>query len=105
MDIRVSKHAIKRYRERLFDYSSPADKIRKILKEIALQGKRVASKPAASTDDCFEVTYKGISIVLAQKEDQCIVITCLGEPAYRKWIKNQEQNVIYGRLRHEPMAV
>lgn len=104
MDIQVSKHAIRRYRQRMFDYNSPADKIRGILKEIALFGKRVASKPAA-TDDCFEVMYKGISIVLAQKEARCIVITCLGELAYRKWIKNQEQNVIHGRLRHELMAV
>lgn len=104
MDIRVSKHAIKRYRERLFDFTSPTEKIGRILKEIALQGKRVASKPA-SDEDCFEVTYKGISIVLAQKEDQWIVITCLGEASYRKWIKHQEQNVVYGRVRHEPMAV
>lgn len=104
MDIRVSKHAIKRYRERLFDYTSTTERIRSILNEIALRGKRVAAKPA-STDDCFEVAFKGISIVIAQKENQCIVITCLGEPAYRKWIKNQEQNVINGRLRHEPVAV
>lgn len=104
MDIRVSKHAIKRYRERLFDFTSSTEKVIRILKEIALQGKRIAVKPACS-DDCFEVAYKGISIVLAQRKDRCIVITCLGEPAYRRWIKHQEQNVINGRLRHEPVAV
>lgn len=104
MEIRVSKHAIKRYRERLFDFTSSTDRIRSILNEIALRGRRVASKPSG-TNDCWEVMYKGISIVLAQREDQCIVITCLGEPAYRKWIKHQEQNVINGRARHESMAV
>lgn len=104
MNIRVSKHAIKRYRERLFDFTSSTEKIRSLLDEIARRGKLVASKPA-STDDCFEITYKGISIVLAKRENQYIVITCLGEAAYRKWIKHQEQNVICGRVRHEPMAV
>lgn len=104
MVIRVSKHAMKRYRERLFDYTSSTERIRSMLSEIVLRGKQVVAKPA-STDDCFEVIFKGISIVLAQRPNECIVITCLGEPAYRKWIKNREQNVINGRLRHEPVAM
>lgn len=94
MIINVTEHAIKRYRERFFDYSSPKDFIKKTLIEIARKGKVVCVKPGES--DCAEVQYKGVYIVIANEEDIVTVITCLGDMIYRKWVKHQDS---YERLR------
>jgi len=98
MNISVTKHAIKRYRQRLFDYSSPNEKIINSLKEIVTKGKRTAQRPS-NVGECVEMYYRGISIVLLCVSNEGIIITCLGDKSYRKWVKNQDGNVrLAGRV-------
>jgi len=97
MDIIITKHAIKRYRERLFDFNSADNIISNILRDVARKGKLLHVKPGGG-GQCFEVKYKGISVVLYNNGTESVIITCLGDAAYRKWIKNQEALKPHGRL-------
>ncbi len=91
MEICVTKHSIQRYRERLFDYSSSDEKIGQFLRKIALQGKLVCLRPN-NWNNCFELKHKGISIVLLTSKDKAVVLTCLGDSRYRKWVKRSTLN-------------
>ncbi|HWQ75942.1 MAG TPA: hypothetical protein VN441_11555 [Syntrophomonas sp.] len=91
MSVLVTKHAIKRYRERLFDYSSSSERIRQLLREIVAKGRPVCLRPNTH-ENCYEIKYRGISVVLLKKKDDLIVITCLGDSKYRNWIKQKEAN-------------
>jgi len=95
MNISVTKHAIKRYRQRLFDYYSPYEKIIASLKEIVNKGKRTAERPS-NVGECVEIYYRGVYIVLLYVSDEGIIITCLGDKSYRKWVKKQDGNVRLG---------
>lgn len=97
MKIIVTNHAIERYRQRFFDFSKLNGEIRILLKEVAQKGKYIEIRPVAD-GKCLEVRYKGISIVIVQKKNRIVIITCLGNMSYRKWMKNQEKNKINGRL-------
>ncbi|HCF50374.1 MAG TPA: hypothetical protein DER60_08835 [Syntrophomonas sp.] len=88
MLIKVTKHAIKRYRERLFDYSSTDKEIISKLKHIAQKGRLIAFKPN-DLDNCVEMKHQGISIVAVKQQQELVVITCLGQDNYRKWIKSK----------------
>lgn len=89
MSVLVTKHAIKRYRERLFDYNSSSERIRQLLREIAAKGRPICLRP--NTDEnCYEIKYRGISVVLLKRKEDVIVITCLGDSKYRNWIKQKE---------------
>jgi hypothetical protein len=88
MNIKVTKHAIRRYRERLFDFSSSNEQVAKILQNISTMGKMIQPKPNFA-ENCFEIKYKGISIVIIEELDTRVIITCLGEDSYRKWIKTE----------------
>lgn len=92
MEICITKHAIKRYRERLFDYDSSDKVIRNLLREIASQGKQICLRPN-TWDNCFEIKYKGIFIVLLVNDDKAVVLTVLGDRRYRKWIKRNDLNM------------
>lgn len=95
MKIAVTKHAIKRYRERVFDYTSSEETIVTAIKEIARRGKQICVRPA-SWKNCFEVKYRGISIVSLMYNHKAVVLTVLGDRSYRKWIKRNEMNVKHG---------
>lgn len=98
MDVVVTKHAVQRYRERLFDYSSSDEEIEELLIMVARHGKRVLNRPS-SFGDCFEVKHKDISIVLVNDHQDSIVLTCLGDRGYRKWIKSQDTYIkVCGRV-------
>lgn len=98
MEINVTKHAVKRYRERLFDYTSSKQKISSLLIEIACKGQKVYSRPSTQ-GSCFEIKYRGISIVLVKNQTDAVIITCLGDDSYRKWVKHQDDNMkIAGRV-------
>ncbi len=98
MSISVTKHAIKRYRERMFDYHSSPEKIKELLIKIAHRGKTVQTRPNNGSN-CTEVRYRSISIVLVQSQDESIIITCLGDMRYRKWVKHQDMHErLPGRL-------
>jgi hypothetical protein len=86
MSIKISKHAINRYRERLFEYSASDEEIIQMLTNIAVKGKKVCDKPDYH-NQCIEIAYKGISIVVVQDRQGQVVITCLGERGYRNWVK------------------
>lgn len=86
MDIYITQHAVKRYRERLFDYSSSQDEIIKRLENIARYGKTICLKPN-DKKNCTEIRHQGISIVAIKEGENLIIITCLGEDRYRRWIK------------------
>lgn len=89
MQINVTKHAIRRYQERLFDYSSSDERIVNILREIARKGVFVRSR-MHHLNNCWEIKYRGISIVTIEEASQRIVITCLGDASYRKWVKSKD---------------
>ncbi|MEN6390839.1 MAG: hypothetical protein ABFD04_10515 [Syntrophomonas sp.] len=91
MAVLVTKHAIQRYRERLFDYNSSSERIGQLLKEIVAKGQPVCLRPNTH-DNCFEIKYRGISVVLLKKREDVIVVTCLGDSKYRNWIKQKEAN-------------
>lgn len=95
MNINVTQHAIKRYRERLFDYSSSKETVSSLLKEIACNGKQICSRPS-SCGTCVEIKYKGVSIVAIKDNDTTVITTCLGDFSYRKWIKSKDT---YPRVR------
>lgn len=97
MDVSVTKHAIKRYRERLFDFKSSDKEIEALLKEIACRGKRVDFRPA-SLGRCYEVRYQGVAIVVMEDRDRTAIVTCLGSAYYRKWIKHTNMSKIPGRI-------
>ncbi|OPX84815.1 MAG: hypothetical protein A4E53_03707 [Pelotomaculum sp. PtaB.Bin104] len=100
MRVDVSKHAINRYRERLFDFKSSDEIIENLLREIASRGKRVKARPV-TLGDCYEVTHKGVSIVLViDDESKATILTCLGNAYYRKWVKRQNMLRIPGRTLH-----
>lgn len=98
MNINVTKHAVKRYRQRLFDYTSAEEKIIKTLKEIVKNGRKISQRPS-SVGVCVEIYYRGISVVLLHTSNEGIIITCLGDKSYRKWIKHQDRNIrLAGRV-------
>lgn len=104
MIIQVTEHAIKRYRERFFDYSSPKAVIKDKLIEVARKGKKICIKPGDSV--CAEVLHKGTYIVIACEEDNITIITCLGDLKYRKWVKHQDNyDRLGGRILYPPQAV
>ncbi|MEN6389636.1 MAG: hypothetical protein ABFD04_04420 [Syntrophomonas sp.] len=88
MTVTVTKHAIKRYRERTFDFSRSDKEIVKKLGEIAKTGKLICGKPN-SKDNCIEIKHHGISVVAVQDGARLTVITCLGDDTYRKWVKSK----------------
>ncbi|MEN6461142.1 MAG: hypothetical protein ABFC94_07225 [Syntrophomonas sp.] len=88
MSIIVTKHAIRRYRERLFSYSLNDNLITNKLKEIASKGTMVATRPN-DQNTCCEIKYKGVSIVVVCEHNNRIVLTCLGEDSYRRWVKSK----------------
>lgn len=98
-NISISKHAIKRYRQRLFNYRSTDEEIKQLLNEIVRKGKRTFLRPS-SFGTCIEVEYKGLSIVLLTDKDHSVVITCLGDKTYRKWVKTKETLKLRGRILH-----
>lgn len=99
MELHVTRHAIMRYRERLCDYSSTDKYIVEVLQRIASKGIGIVVKPGIG-EKCFEVGFKGISIVLVINGKHATVLTCLGDATYRKWIKQQSnRNYIGGRVR------
>ncbi len=59
MTMQVTKHAIKRYRERLFDFSSSDERKKQLLTEISAKGKMNCVLPD-SQYNCSEVEYRGI---------------------------------------------
>jgi len=97
MDIYVTTHAVKRYRERMFDYISSDEKIANLLKNAAQRGKQVYVRPS-NRGYCIELKYKGISVVVVHECARATVITCLGDSIYRNWVKKKENQNIYGRL-------
>jgi hypothetical protein len=62
MDIFVTRHAIERYRQRLFDFKASDESISEILREIALKGKAISIR-RDNSNNCLEKKYKGVSIV------------------------------------------
>jgi len=98
MKIIVTNHAINRYRERMFDYNSPVERVINILEEIVQKGKPVCNKPNTK-DNCYEIKYRGISVVQIAEGDRIFVITCLGDHCYRKWVKHIEKRHIVNYVR------
>lgn len=99
MNIEITKHAVKRYRERLFDYKSSGQQIKNILAEVALKGKQIRVR-LSSVGLCAELRYKGMYIVIIKSETGIVVLTCLGNESYRKWVKHQDPFFIKGSIRH-----
>ncbi|MEN6326775.1 MAG: hypothetical protein ABFD18_11295 [Syntrophomonas sp.] len=88
IEVIISKHAIKRYRERTFDYSSPKNAIINRLEEVAIKGREVRIRPSG-LEKCTELYFQGIFVVIMEESNKVTVITCLGGSSYRKWVKNQ----------------
>jgi len=73
MQIHVTKYAVKRYRERLFDYSSSDKTITCIIEDIAKRRKVVGNR-LHNRNTCREIRYRGIFIVTVDERDSRIVI-------------------------------
>lgn len=98
MKIKVTKHAIERYRERTFNQYLNDQEVERILRDIASSGKQVRSRFIGS-GNCMEVMGKGIFIVLVHEGNLATVITCLGDEKYRRWVKSQDSFLrLPGRL-------
>jgi len=99
MELHVTTHAVKRYRERMCDYSSTDKQIVDMLKRIARRG--IVASAKSGSGGCLEVGYQGISIVLGKDGKHATVITCLGDASYRQWSKRQSlRNLLRGKVRY-----
>jgi len=91
MEIVVTIHALNRYRERMFDFTSTDEKIINRIKDIVCQGEQVFVRPSAH-NNCREIQYRGVSVVIIQERHKIFVITCLGSRHYRKWFKEKNNH-------------
>jgi len=85
MEIIVSKHAIDQYRVKMFSTLSLKE-IEKILVAIVRKGKDTGARPGGARG----MQYNGIAIVVKKQEDKTVIITCLGNGAYRGWCRRNE---------------
>lgn len=94
--MKVTKHAIKRYRQRV-QHDVSDELAETMLLEIARKGKVVNKKINAQNAMELEiyVTYKGVEILIIKnlKEKKYYIITCLGDSQLRKWYKKQKLDV------------
>lgn len=102
MEIYVSKHAIQRYRERLFDFHSAQETIESILSEAAIKGSRIFVRPS-DHGGVFEIKFRNFYLVINDGKNKLTVITCLGDKRYRKWLKDQfKYSRMRGSILHRP---
>ncbi len=81
-EIKVSNHAVERFRQRCFKcYDWPEEKIRKRLETIAQKGKVIKRCPG----NAYEVMFENMVIRTAFSVNKLVVITCLGPRAYQNW--------------------
>lgn len=84
MDIIVTNHAIKRFRQRHFKaYDWPEEQIRKTLEAIAKHGEVKKCCPGKVN----EVIFQGLIIRTSCSKNKTIVITFLGNRTYQKWYR------------------
>jgi|LSQX01.3.fsa_nt_gb hypothetical protein len=86
MEVKVTKHAIQRYRERSGRKATDTKEIVAALKATALQGKMVGY----IIGDAFEIEYQGLHIIAVQKDNVLTILTCLGSSRYRNWSRRVE---------------
>lgn len=88
MDVVVSRHAIKRYRKRTFDFDQSDKEIEAMLARVVRKGEILSRRPG----DVWELRYRDIYVVadIDDESNKATVITCLGDRIYRGWAKKKE---------------
>lgn len=81
MEVIITNHSIKRYRERTQAYGQTDDVIEDRLRQAVLRGRKIKERRG----DAWEVYGDGIYLIVHYKTDQAKIITCLGSKEYRKW--------------------
>lgn len=83
-EIYITAHAIQRFKERLFYLNIKDEKeIEKTLIRTLRKGKIVKKRKSKINDICYQDIY----IVVAEKKDRYVIITCLGDKAWYNWLK------------------
>ena len=79
MDVVVSRHAIKRYRKRTFDFSQSDKEVEAMLARVVRKGEILSRRPG----DVWELRYRDIYVVadIDDESNKATVITCLGDRA------------------------
>ena len=87
--IKIKKHAIKRYQERVENV--PRRVAEKRLQEIAQKGTFALTRQNAKNpkETEYKITYNGIELLAAKSGDILYIITCHGTEALRKWSRAQ----------------
>lgn len=86
MEVKVTKHAIQRYRERSGRKATDTKEIAAALKATALRGKTVGHKVGGA----HEIKYQGLHIIAINKDNVITILTCLGNSRYRNWSRRVE---------------
>lgn len=83
MEVKVTKHAIEQYQNRMFNEISEHE-INKVLELIAIRGKIIHRNPSKS-GRFYTMFYNGLYALVRYCEDEAIVVTFLGDQRYRGW--------------------
>lgn len=97
--MKVTKHAIDRYKSRISNISNEDAKDKLI--EIATKGKVVYERLNAANIMEVEkiINYKGVEILVIKnlKNRSQYIITCLGGTKFRKWYKKEKMQEFRNR--------
>ena len=96
MNIFVTPHAIKQYKEKSREFDLQDEQAEKMLNMIATRGSVVCPRPGG--DNIFEVKYNGLSIVVKKNPNETTVITFLGDSKYRQWCRKKEIQPRYSEM-------
>lgn len=97
MLVSVTKHAIERYRLRMFDDKSKDKDIERLLIEACVKGKVSHTNPRSTPGKTvFTIIYNDFGILVSKdlKTKERSVVTFLGDTEYMKWYKRHKGNCI-----------
>lgn len=87
MKVKVTEHAVERYRQRTMRVDMADNEVTGNLIAAALRGKQVAKRAG----NAWEVEYQKLTVIVIYEKDLIIVVSCLGDKKYRRWIQRQEK--------------
>lgn len=91
MRVTVSRHAIKRCRDRVPRMADASEvEIKKTLAEVIRKGKRLKKRPTIK-GSAHEYVFRGIYAVGVTCGNSTVVVTCYGDDVYRRWLYGQKK--------------
>lgn len=91
LEIKVTRHAIGRFKKRTRQFDALDEEIEKQVKELIKRARKISRRPG----DAWEVESKGYFFVAQFQGNRVYVITFLGDELYRKWAKKDRKNACY----------